>query len=83
MVGGDFNVIRFTYDKNRHSHITRSMREFNDVVNQCDLRDSPLLNARYTWSDDKECSLLSCLDRSLVSNCWEEVYPHLTQEAIP
>lgn len=83
MVGGDFNVIRFTYEKNRPGHITRSMRDFNSLVNQCDLRDFPLLNAKFTWIDGKSNPLLSRLDRFLVSNCWEEVYPHFIQEAIP
>lgn len=83
VVGGDFNVIRFTYKKNRPSCITCSMRDFNQWVNQCDLRDSPLLNAKYTWSDGKEFPLLSRLDRFMVSNCWEEVYPYFTLEVIP
>lgn len=58
------------------------MSDFNQLVNQCDFRDSPLLNAKYIWSDGKENPLFSRLDRFLVSNCWEEVYPHYTQEAI-
>lgn len=59
------------------------MKDFNQWVNQCNLRNSPLLNAKYTWSDGKEFSFLSWLDRFIVSNCWEEVYPHFMQEVIP
>lgn len=29
---GDFNVIRFVHEKNNGGRITRSMREFNDLV---------------------------------------------------
>lgn len=82
VIGGDFNVTRFMHEKNRPNNITRSMRDFNNVINQCDLRDSPLLKAKFTWTDRKENPLLSRLDRFLVSNCWEEVYPHFSQEAI-
>lgn len=83
LIGGNFNVIRFIHEKSRPNVITRSMRDFNDMINQCDLRDSPLLRAKYTWTDGKEHPLLSRLDRFLVSNCWEEVYPHFTQEVLP
>lgn len=76
-------MIRFMHEKNRPNRITHGMREFNDVINQCDLRDSPLLKAKFTWTDGKDNPLLSWLDRFLMSNCWEEVYPHFTQEVIP
>lgn len=46
VIRDDFNVIRFTHEKNRPNHITRSMRDFDAFVNQCDLRDSPLLHAK-------------------------------------
>lgn len=82
VVRRDFNVIRFTHEKNQPSTINRSMRDFNILINQCDLRDSPLLNVRFTWTDGKDNPLLSRLDRFLVSNSWEEVYPHFFQEAI-
>lgn len=71
------------HEKNRPCNITRSMREFNEFINQCDLRDTPMINAKFTWADGKDNPLLSRLDRFLTSNCWEEVYPQFTQKAIP
>lgn len=62
MLRGDFNVIKFMHEKNRSSIITRSMREFNDFINQCDLCDSPMTNAKFTWMDGKANPLLSRLD---------------------
>lgn len=81
-MGGDFYVIQFTHEKNWTCHITHSMRDFNNFINMFDLWDSPLLNAKFTWTDGKENPLLSRLDRFLVSNYWEEVYPHFSQHAI-
>lgn len=78
VVGGDFNVIRFTHEKSQHFMITQSMSDFNSFINQCDIRDAPLANAKFTWTDGRETPLLSRLDRFLVSNCWEEVYPLFT-----
>lgn len=78
---GDFNVIRFIHEKSRPSNIMHSMRDFNNFINQCDLCDSSLSNAKFMWTDGKENPLLSRLDRFLVSNCWKEVYPHFFQEA--
>lgn len=80
---GDLNVIKITHEKNRPSIIIRSMRDFNSFMNQNDFCNSPLMNAKFTWTDGREPSLLSRLDRFLVSSCWEENYPHFTQEAIP
>lgn len=74
--------IRFTHEKSRPS-ITRSMRDFNSFINLFDLCDSSLLNAKFKWTDGKEIPILSRLDRFLVSNGWEEVYLHFTQEEIP
>lgn len=37
IVGEDFNVIRFAFEKNIGSRVTRSMRDFGNFVNDCAL----------------------------------------------
>lgn len=77
MVGGwdlgwDFNVIRFTYEKNKQNRITRSMQDFEEFVSCNGLWDGPWPNGKYTWTNGQT---FCRLDRFLVSSCWEEVYP--------
>lgn len=51
MIGGDFNVIRFASEKCPSGRTTRSIRDFNDFVCFGRLRDSPLCNAKFTWTN--------------------------------
>lgn len=83
VVGGDFNVIRFAHEKNSHSRVMRSMRDFGEFINCGSLLDCPLMNARFTWAIGQEQPTLSELDRFLVSNDWEELYPRFSQEGLP
>lgn len=83
VVGGDFNVIRFVHEKNTNPWVTRSMREFGDFVNECSLRDNPILNAKFTWTNGHKSPTFCKLDRFFVSNDWEEMYPRFFQEGIP
>lgn len=50
-IGGDFNVIRFVHEKNSSTRVTKSMQDFGAFVNECSLRDCPLLNAKFTWTN--------------------------------
>lgn len=62
MVGGDFNAIRFVNER-----ITRSMRDFDDFVRCANLRDSPLTNAKYTWTNRQNSLVVCRLDKFLPS----------------
>ncbi|KAM2378505.1 hypothetical protein ACFX1X_044959 [Malus domestica] len=54
-VGGDFNVVRFINEKsNRGGRLTKSMRNFNDFIQETELKDLDLLNAQFTWSNLRE-----------------------------
>ena len=75
VIGGDFNIIRFIHEKNTSSRVTRSMRNFEAFVNDYSLRDCPLLNAKFTWINGCDPLILCKLDRFLVLNDWEKLYP--------
>lgn len=79
---GDFNAIRFIHEKNVTSRVTRNMQDFGSFVNECALQDSPLLNAKFTWTNGCDPPTLCKLDRFLVSNDWEDLYPRFFQEGI-
>jgi exonuclease III len=47
-VGGDFNVVRFPSEKSSGGRMTRSMRAFNNFLQDTNMRDPNLLNAEFT-----------------------------------
>ncbi|BFG19399.1 hypothetical protein CerSpe_056730 [Prunus speciosa] len=66
-LGGDFNVVRFSVEKSNEGRVTKSMRDFNDFIQDTNLRDPNLLNASFTWSNLRENAVCRRLDRFLVS----------------
>lgn len=50
-VGGDFNVVRSLSEKLNSLTITNNMMCFDILINELELHDLPLLNAKYTWSN--------------------------------
>ncbi|KAJ9701108.1 hypothetical protein PVL29_006452 [Vitis rotundifolia] len=82
-VGGDFNVIRRGSEKLGGSSFTSSMRDFDGFIRDCELLDSPLRNAQFTWSNMQESPVCKRLDRFLYSNEWELSFPQSLQEVLP
>lgn len=51
VVGGDFNVIKFSNEKKGGRSISPVMREFSDWIRGLELNKFPLVGAKYTWSN--------------------------------
>ena len=47
-VGGDFNVVKFSYDKSNRGRETSSMKMFNEFIRESKLTDPELINASFT-----------------------------------
>ncbi|KAL4179146.1 hypothetical protein AMTRI_Chr13g85860 [Amborella trichopoda] len=71
-VGGDFNIVRWSYDRNSSSLVSREMRNFSDLIGRNELIDIPLQGCQYTWSNHSTNPTLSKLDRFLIFVNWEE-----------
>ena len=41
-IGGDFNIVRFSSERNRVSRLSSAMRRFMEVIEDLELRDLPL-----------------------------------------
>lgn len=54
--------------------MTRSMEYFNKFIEELDLVDLPLSNGNFTWSDGRELSVLSLIDRFLVNRSWLHLF---------
>lgn len=82
-IGGDFNIILFTEEKNRACTITRGMRNFTKFIMDWNLIDLPLCGAKYTCTNGQADPTYFRIDRFIVNSSWEELFPDTTQSAKP
>jgi hypothetical protein len=71
MIGGDFNMIRFSYEKSTEADHTVWMDMFNSFINDDALMELVRGGSRYTWTNKQENPIRSNLDRVLVTKEWE------------
>ncbi|PNT75684.1 hypothetical protein BRADI_1g36682v3 [Brachypodium distachyon] len=76
LILGDFNVILSVADKNNSSINRRLMRAFREVVNSSELIDIPLLDRRFTWSNEQSPPTLVRLDRALANISRTDSFPN-------
>ena len=75
LIGGDFNIIRFSSDKNKPSGVHKHTDLFNNIISTYELLDMHLVGGKYTWSNNQENPTLERLDRILISKQWENLFP--------
>jgi hypothetical protein len=75
LIGGDFNILRFSGEKNRNFCHNRFTDMFNWIINTFELRDLNLNGGMYTWSNNQADPTLERLDRVLISPEWEALFP--------
>ena len=68
--GGDFNVVRFFHEKYSLGRRTRSVRQFDELIRELELKDLALQNASFTWSNFRETPVKCRLDRFLFTEEW-------------
>ncbi|KAL4179298.1 hypothetical protein AMTRI_Chr13g119340 [Amborella trichopoda] len=74
-LGGDFNVTRWSFERNSSNTISKIMIEFSDLISKHELIEIPHLGNQFMWSDHEAQHTLSKLERFLVSPSWEESLP--------
>jgi hypothetical protein len=75
LLGGDFNLVRSSLDKNNGQVNFRWINLFNDWVNRWGLIELELRNRKYTWTNNQENVVIARLDRVFVSTELESVFP--------
>jgi exonuclease III len=75
LIGGDFNILKFGNEKNKHFAGNRYTDMFNWIINSFELRDLPFIGGKYTWSNNQSEPTLERLDRVLISSEWETIFP--------
>src|SRR3954470_5376897 len=53
IVGGDFNILRHSGEKNKKLNVTKSVDMFNSVINTLGVRDVFISGGKYTWSNNQ------------------------------
>lgn len=76
---GDFNVATYASEKKNCTRRTLGMRVFSDLIEDLNLIDLQLENAKFTWFKGDNHQIASRIDRILVSQEWDDVLSNLKQ----
>lgn len=71
IIGGDFNIVLYLSERLGTMQDSACMREFRELVNDLALVDLPLVGGCFTWSNIRESTSCSRINRFLVSLEWE------------
>ena len=82
-IGGDFNALRFPYERNRKGRLTSVMRKFSQIIDELELKDTPLNGGQYTWKGDLNDRRMERLDRFLFTDDWETLFGGANQSLLP
>jgi endonuclease/exonuclease/phosphatase family metal-dependent hydrolase len=82
-VGGDFNILRYSSEKNKKFNENNFSSVFNLIINAYELRELPLAGGKFTWSNNRKNPTLEKLDRVLISSSWEAEFPLYNLRKIP
>jgi hypothetical protein len=74
-IGGDFNIIRNSSEKNNDRIEER-------LIDSLDLREIEMSGRKFTWANSRRVPTFERLDRVLVSTEWEQNFPLATVEAL-
>ena len=82
LVGGDFNVIRRSDEKNSDNFDGRWSFMFNTIIESLDLREIELSGRKFTWANALPNPTFEKLDRVLASVEWEQKFPYVIVQAL-
>lgn len=75
IIGGDFNPYRFAKEKSNSNLDFRAMDLFNSFILDMDLSELHRSGARFMFTNKQDYPTQEVLDRVLVSQLWEAIYP--------
>lgn len=75
LMGGDFNMYRYSSDKSNGVVDVRRMDMFNKFVNDHSLNEFYRAGCKFTWTNKQLSPVIGVLDRVFASNSWEQKNP--------
>jgi hypothetical protein len=82
MIGGDFNLIRLSEDKNNSNIDYKWVDKFNTWVEMWALLEIGLAGRAYTWSNNQEDQVMCKLDRVFCTTNFDAAFPLSSARAL-
>jgi hypothetical protein len=82
IVGGDFNILGHSGEKNTPFVQNHSSDLFNSIIHTLGLREIFMHGGKFTWSNNHASPTLEKLDRVLMSPGWEDLFPLVTVQKL-
>ena len=83
LLGGDFNLIRSSSDKNNDNINYHWSDSFNEWINHWSLMEIKNPTRAYTWTNNQEQPIMALLDRVFTATELEAHYPLISVKGIP
>jgi hypothetical protein len=83
VIGGDFNIMRYSFEKNKLSQLNRYSSMFNSIIHMQESREIEISGGQYTWSNNQGQPTLEKLDRILITWEWEKFFPSVHVYKLP
>ncbi|KAE8820292.1 hypothetical protein D1007_01712 [Hordeum vulgare] len=81
-ITGDFNITLRPSDKSTLNFNQSEANLFSSTINSLQLQDMPLLDMRFTWSNQQQTWILVRLDRALTNIPWVSKFPDTSLSSI-
>jgi hypothetical protein len=82
IIGGDFNLIRFSWEKSTGNVNQFWMSAFNDFIRDNGIKEMDGKGCKYTWTNKQENPIMSVLDRVFTCTRWDHFYKKASCETL-
>ena len=82
LIGGDFNLVRFSSDKSNGVINHKWADAFNEWVSRWALLELNAQNRKFTWTNNQANRIMAKIDRVFVSTSWENTFPLVRVKAL-
>jgi endonuclease/exonuclease/phosphatase family metal-dependent hydrolase len=82
ILGGDFNMIRFPWEKSSGNINHFWMNAFNEFIRDNGIKEMDRKGSKYTWSNKQTSPIMSVLDRVLTCTRWDRFYKKASCETL-
>jgi hypothetical protein len=80
---GDYNLIRYPFDKNNQNFERGVAAEFYSLIRDMGWFELDLRDRRYTWTNGQEVPVLARLDRAFFNASWNLTFPTSSLASLP
>ena len=82
IIGGDFNLLRFSFEKSKGRFDNRWPLLFNAVIDSLNLREITMVGRQFTWANSLSEPTYEKLESVLMDTDWESKFPLVSVRAL-